>query len=91
MARIIDFAEVRAARDRARTHAPDRAQLEQAVAVLRQSLAETAAQLADAPADAQPELLQRVERLVALVKYGMRMLGESGDGAPNDRRTAESR
>ncbi|MGH7949338.1 MAG: hypothetical protein ACREQF_08950 [Candidatus Binataceae bacterium] len=91
MARIIDFAEVRAQRDRARTRAPDHAQLEQAVAVLRQSLANTAARLADAPTDARPELVRRVERLVALVKYGMRMLGESGDSAPSDGRSVESR
>ncbi|MGH7863368.1 MAG: hypothetical protein ACREQB_00135 [Candidatus Binataceae bacterium] len=91
MARIIDFAEVRAQRDRARTRAPNRAQLERAVALLRMSLAATAAQLADAPADEQPELLQRVERLVALVKYGMCMLGVSDGSAPSDGRSVESR
>jgi hypothetical protein len=90
MGRIIDFAEVRAARDRARSYAPDRAQLEQAVALLRQSLADTAAQLAQAPTMDQAELLGRVEHLVALVKYGMRMLGEPADGEPDGGRRIES-
>jgi len=79
MAEVIHLAEVQAARRRSRARAPDRAELEQAVKVLRESLAATAQELMDAPCEEQDELLQRVERLAALIRYGLRMLGRSSD------------
>jgi hypothetical protein len=73
MAEIISFAEIQQARRRRR--APKRESLERALQVLRENLAVTAQMLADAPPAEQPELLSRVERLTALVRYAMRMLG----------------
>ncbi len=73
MAEIISFAEIQQARRRAR--APERESLECALQVLRDNLAAAAQMLADAPREEQPELLSRVERLTALVRYAMQMLG----------------
>ena len=77
MAEIIDFAEIQEARRKARARVPQREHLERAVQLMRENLAAVAAELADAPRDEQPELLTRVERLAAMIRYGMRMLGDS--------------
>ncbi len=77
MAEIIDFAEIQAARRKARARIPERENLERAVQLMRENLAVAAAEMAHAPRDQQAELLTRVERLAALIRYGMRMLGES--------------
>lgn len=82
MAEIIDFAEVRAARRKARARGPERESLERAVQLMRENLAAVAAQLAVAPHQEQAELLTRVERLAALIRYGMRMLGDAEEPAP---------
>ncbi len=79
MAEIIDLAEIQAQRRRTAARAREREHLERAVKALRLSLAAAAEQLADASPAEQPELLRRVERLAALVRYGMRMLGDSAD------------
>ncbi len=79
MAEIIDFAEIQEARRKARVQAPERENLARAVQLMRENLAAVAAELADAPHAAQGELLTRVERLVALIRYGMRTLGETTD------------
>ena len=79
MAEIIDFAEIQKARRKARVRGPEREHLERAVQLMRENLAAVAAELADAPHAEQGELLTRVERLVALIRYGMRMLGETTD------------
>jgi hypothetical protein len=75
MAEIIDFAEIQKAR-RSRARGPERENLERAVQLMRENLAVVAAQLADAPREERAELLTRVERLAAMIRYGMRMLGE---------------
>lgn len=75
MAEIIDFAEIQKAR-RSRARGPQRESLERAVQLMRENLAAVAAELVDAPREQQAELLTRVERLAALIRYGMRMLGE---------------
>ena len=77
MAEIIDFAEIQKARRKARVQAPERENLARAVQLMRENLAAVAAELADAPREQQAELLTRVERLAALIRYGMRMLGET--------------
>ncbi len=79
MAEIIDFAEIQAARHRSAARAREREALERAVDALRESLAAVAEQLVAAPPIERLELLTRVERLAALVRYGMRMLGEGAD------------
>ena len=78
MAEIISFAEIQAARRR--TRAPERESLERALQILRDNLAAVAQMLADAPRAEQPELLRRVERLTALVRYTMRMLDAAEAG-----------
>jgi len=79
MAEIIDFAEIQEARRKARVRGPERENLERAVQLMRENLAAVAAELADAPRAEQGELLTRVERLAAMIRYGMRMLGEATD------------
>ena len=76
MAEIIDFAEIQAARRKDRARAPERQHLEAAMQIMRENLAAVAAQLADAPRVEQAELLTRIERLAAMIRYGMRMLGD---------------
>ena len=76
MAEIIDFAETQEARRKARARIPERENLERAVQIMRENLAAVAAELAEAPHDQQAELLTRVERLAAMIRYGMRMLGD---------------
>jgi len=76
MAEIIDFAEIQEARRKARARIPERENLERAVQLMRENLAVVAAELADAPREEQAELLTRIERLAAMIRYGMRMLGD---------------
>ena len=76
MAEIIDFAEIQEARRKARARIPERENLERAVQIMRENLAIVAAELAEAPREEQAELLTRVERLAAMIRYGMRMLGD---------------
>ena len=81
MAEIIDFAEIQEARRKARVRGPERENLERAAQLMRENLAAVAAELADAvaPRGEQGELLTRVERLAALIRYAMQMLGETTD------------
>jgi anti-sigma-K factor RskA len=79
MAEIIDFVEIQEARRKARARIPERENLERAIQLLRENLAAVAAELADAPRAEQAELLTRVERLAAMIRYGMRMLGDLAD------------
>ncbi len=73
MAEIIYLREFQALRRSGRI--AQRQHLERAVQLLRDSLADTAAQLAASPLSVQGELLDRVEKLTALIRYGSRMLG----------------
>ena len=77
MAEIIDFAEALAERRRSRP--PTHEDLVRAVEVLKASLAATAQALVEALPAEQVELLNRIERLAAMVRYGLRMLGHSTD------------
>ena len=79
MAEIIKFAEIQEARRKARARGPERENLERAIQVMRENLAAVAVELVHAPRFEQAELLTRVERLVAMIRYGMRMLGETAD------------
>jgi hypothetical protein len=76
MAEIIDIAEIRAARRPARAGHHDRQHLERAVELMKQSLADTADDLQHAAPGEQIELLNRAEKLVAMIRYAIRMLGE---------------
>ncbi len=89
MAQIIDLAEARA--ERRRSPAQARENLERGVEVLKASLASAAQSLAEAPREEQSELLTRVERLAAMIRYGLRMLGDSSDPGLDRPRLGESR
>jgi hypothetical protein len=76
MAEIIQIREFQEARQRAVRRHADHRNLAQAVQLMRDNLAAAAIELRDAaPAD-QPELLDRIENLTAMVRYGLRMIGE---------------
>ena len=77
MAEIIDFAEIQAARRRVRARSPERDSLERAIEIMKANLAAVANLLVTAPREEQTELLTRIERLAAMVRYGMRMLGDA--------------
>lgn len=80
MAEIINLAEIAAERRRNRSaRAPQRESLERAVAVLEQSLADTAQMLPETPREQHREILERIERLTMMIRYAMRMLGDGGD------------
>ncbi|MDO8431267.1 MAG: hypothetical protein Q7S58_02525 [Candidatus Binatus sp.] len=79
MAEIIKFAELQEARRKARARGPERENLERAVHLMRENLATAAYELIAAPPRHQAELLTRVERLAAMIRYGMRVLGEGID------------
>jgi hypothetical protein len=88
MAEIIDFAE--ALEERRRSRPPTHEDLVRAVEVLKASLAATAQALVEAPPAEQAELLNRIERLAAMVRYGLRMLGRSTDPGLDEPRRGES-
>lgn len=92
MAEIIKFAEIQAARRKARARGPERENLERAVQLMRENLAAVAAELVDAPHPEQAELITRAERMLAMIRYGMRMLGErTGSGLDGPHRFARAK
>ena len=84
MGEVIRLEEIDRARARRRLQAAERDHLERAVGVLKDNLAAAAGALRDTSDPVrQAEMLSRVERLAALVRYGMRMLGEADRGPTN--------
>jgi len=88
VAEIIEIRAVRAARARARRRA-DHQSLAEAVALMRENLAAVAGLMCTAPESAQLELLERAEKLTAMIRYGMRMMedgsNEEAGSAPGHR------
>lgn len=82
MAEIIDFNEIQAARLSQRQRR-ERESLEQAVDLLRLNLVAVATRLGDASSSEQLELLDRLDKLSALLRYGIRLLG-APPAAPDD-------
>lgn len=80
MGELIRLEEIDQERRRSRARVAERVHLERAVAILKENLASAADELRDAPAGDQAELLGQVEKLAAMVRYGLRMLGEAADG-----------
>ncbi len=76
MAEIIQLREIQAARERTQRRLSEHRSLERAVAVVRRSLAAAAERLEHAPMADQEELLDRIEKLAAVMRYGMRLLGQ---------------
>ena len=81
MAEIINLAEIQEARRKARARGPERENLERALELMRENLAAVAADLVHAPQAEHAELITRIERLVAMIRYGMRMLGGTEAGS----------
>ncbi len=82
MAEIIDFAEIQAARAQQR-HRRERESLEQAVELIRINLIAVANRLGDASMAERLELLDRLDKLSAVMRYGIRLLGNA-PSAPYD-------
>lgn len=76
MAEIIQLREIQAARERTQRRLCEHRSLERAVTLVRRSLAATAERLEEAPTSEQEELLDRIEKLAAIIRYGMRLLGQ---------------
>ncbi len=79
MGELIHIREILREREIARSRARDRESLERAVEIFKVNLEATAAQIVHASVTEQPELLERAERLVAMIRYGMKMLGHLSD------------
>jgi hypothetical protein len=86
MAEIIQLWEFQQARRRAERRNGEYQSLERALALMRENLAGVAEDLREAPAPEQLELLNRIEQLTAMIRYGMRMMSDTGasaNGQPN--------
>jgi hypothetical protein len=81
MAEIIQLWEFQQARRRAERRNGESQSLERALAIMRDNLAHAADDLRAAPAEAQLEILSRIEHLTAMIRYGMRMLNDAGGPA----------
>ena len=79
MAEIIQLWEFQQARRRAERRHDEQQSLEHALQLMRENLADAADDLRDAPSAEQPELLNRIEQLTSMIRYGMRMLIEPQD------------
>ena len=77
VAEIIQLRELQAARERSQRRIVEHRNLERAVDMIRKSLAAAAERLESAPVSEQEELLDRIEKLAAMVRYGIHLLGES--------------
>jgi hypothetical protein len=82
MGEVIHIREILRRRDIAKGHARDRENLRRAVEILKQNLHATTDQIVGACASEQLELLDQAEKFIAMIRYGMRMLGESAYPEP---------
>lgn len=79
MGELIHIRERVLRRDIARSNARDRESLRRAVDLLKRNLHATTVEIVDAPTHVQADLLDRAEKFIALIRYGMRMLGDDSD------------
>jgi hypothetical protein len=75
MAEVIHIREFLRQRGIAQNRARDRESLGRAIEILKQNLHAVAFELLEASPSEQPELIDRAGRLVAMIQYGLRMLG----------------
>lgn len=76
MGEVIQLREFQQARRRDQNRANERLSLQRAIEIMIENLAAVAIQLRDAPVAEQPELLERIEHLSAMIRYSKHMLGE---------------
>jgi ribosome-binding protein aMBF1 (putative translation factor) len=74
VAQIIDFAEIRGAREAQRAAVEERRSLEDAVETIRLNLAAVVERLRDAAGADRAELAGRMEKLSAMLRYGILLL-----------------
>jgi hypothetical protein len=84
MGEIIQILEYQAARRRAAHRDCEQQSLASALAIMRQNLAAVAEDLSRAPIAAQSELLDRIEQLTALIRYGLRMVDDASETGDTD-------
>jgi hypothetical protein len=84
MGEVIRLAEIDYERRRIRARVAERADLERAVSILGENLAAAADALREAPMNGRAELLDRIEKLTAMMRYGLRMLGVSSPDLPRE-------
>jgi hypothetical protein len=84
MGEIIQIRDLQAARERAHRRASDYQSIERALGLMRDNLAWAAEQLRTAQSDTHAELLDRIEKLTATIRYGMLMLNEPSATATSD-------
>ena len=77
MGEVVQIRELKIARERAQRRASDNQSVERALGLMRDNLAWAAERLQTAPIEAQSELLDRIEKLAATIRYGLLMLGET--------------
>lgn len=85
MGEVIHIREILRQREISHSRERDRESLERAVDILKQNLEVTAREIVEAPAADQNDLLRRADRLIAMIRYGMHMLGD----APEDEQILE--
>jgi hypothetical protein len=85
MAEVIQIRDLQAARERSHRRTANHQSIERALVLMRQNLAWVAEQLQSAPPAEQPELLDRIEKLTATIRYGMLMLGDLQPDSSVDR------
>jgi hypothetical protein len=83
VAQIIDFAEIRGARAAQRAAAEERRSLQEAVERIRVNLAAVVERLRDASGCERAELVGRMEKLGAMLRYGILLL--DGAAEPEER------
>ena len=77
MGELIQIRDLQAARERSNRRVSDRQSIERALGLMRENLVWAAEELKRAPVEAHPELLDRIEKLAATIRYGLLMLGDS--------------
>jgi CRISPR/Cas system CSM-associated protein Csm2 small subunit len=75
MAEVIQIRDLQAARRRADRRTADHQSIERAVALMRENLAWAVERLETASVAEQLELLDRIEKLSATIRYGLLLLG----------------
>jgi hypothetical protein len=85
VAEIIDFAEIREARQAQRSSL-ERRSLEEAVETIRVNLAAVVDRLKEADAAERMELLNRMDKLGAMLRYGIRLLDAPASGQQEPKR-----
>jgi len=79
VAQIIDFAEIRGAREAQRAADDERRSLEDAVETIRLNLASIVERLGDATGGERAEFAGRMEKLSAMLRYGILLLDGASD------------